>query len=327
MHHRIRDSLPQHVFWNLENIFCQRPSRHSAAAQISCHCGHGILHHERNRTVAHLPIEEAHVALRGLLGAGMNGDIHNQSWKLLLRVRGKRDVSGEGGDAVGRQDVEPPEGGLPVVLGDMVEDVGAAAAKLGEKAVHAPRVEVLETRAGHRLTICAVLDPTACQHVRLVGGQADVMTVDALEAAVLNPLGNDMTRQVEVRALAQGGHVEDDHGAAVHGGALRAAARHGEHFGAPLRRGVESGDQGVDPPVGNRLGESFGRLKVLTLVESEDDGSPVRVGEGGDGAPDALREITNSGLRLHEGIVAALPAYARDVGEQVVVDHDVTVPQ
>ena len=104
-------------------------------------------------------------------------------------------------------------------------------------------------------------------------------------------------------------------------------ARHREHFGAPLRRGVESGDQGVDPLAGNRLGEPLGRLKVLALVESEDDGSPVRVGEGGDGVPDALREIANSGLRLHEGIVAALPAYARDVGEQVVVGHDVTVPQ
>ena len=66
------------------------------------------------------------------------------------------------------------------------------------------------------------------------------MIVHTFETAVQNPFNNDIAWHVNVQTLAQGWHVEDDYGTAVHGVALWDAVRHRCYFGASLRRGIES---------------------------------------------------------------------------------------
>ena len=86
VHYCVCDGLPQNIFWNFENIFSQRSLRNSSVAQIPRYCGHGILHHERNRAVAHLSIEESHAGVLGLLRARVDRYINHQPWELLLRI-------------------------------------------------------------------------------------------------------------------------------------------------------------------------------------------------------------------------------------------------
>ena len=324
VHDGVRDRLPQDLLRDLRNVPAADSVHDAAGGQVAQDGEHRVLDGLGRGAVAILAVEEPGGGILRLRGAGVHGDVDRQLGELLLGVDAHGQVAGESGLAVGRQCVDPSESARPVLGPDAVERPGAAPADTADGAGDEVLGQVGQTGPGDGGAVETVFGVAHLKEIDLVGGQALVVVVDPLEAAVADAFRLDVAGPRPARVVAQWVDLDAEHLGVVDPEPVHPMGRHGLHL--RLRAGclVEARDDLLDDPV--RV-EALGGGEAPALVEPEDDEAALGVGEGRDRVPHALRQALPRRLGLDECVVASLTADPLDVRLEFLFSHDVTVLQ
>ncbi|MEZ5234512.1 MAG: hypothetical protein R2749_17660 [Acidimicrobiales bacterium] len=200
VHQRVGDQLAYRFLRILPLVVTAEPDDDGAPFHVAPHGGEGLGHHEWDRPVDRLVVEEPRAVGQRLAvgcGEGDEGDI--ELGEELLWIATERQQPGEAHRiftaVVGHRD---PEHAEDLVVGCIGEDRAAGGTEASDEVREQGGVEVCHRGAGHRRAVIDGLPARRAQHRYFIGGEGSVPVVRAQERTPLDaPRSNETRPQLD----------------------------------------------------------------------------------------------------------------------------------